>query len=135
MQEVHAVERQVGCGVGRQDESGSWERSCAQHVCFDWDMSVCNVSSMSWCGCCVWFQQHTFVVAAMLLLFCPDTSACEQTLRKTLTLLLLLLCCVQDVRDVVRSYDGEEDVAAAFKQRMAQLAGHKKQKGGWIRGG
>jgi hypothetical protein len=49
--------------------------------------------------------------------------------------MLLLLCCMQDVRDVVRSYDGEEDVAAAFKQRMTQLAGHKKQKGGWIRGG
>eukprot|EP00878_Enallax_costatus_P002564 GHUV01002746.1.p1 GENE.GHUV01002746.1~~GHUV01002746.1.p1 ORF type:complete len:384 (+),score=76.30 GHUV01002746.1:351-1502(+) len=33
---------------------------------------------------------------------------------------------VQDVRDVVRSYDGDEDVAAAFKQRMAQLAATKK---------
>jgi hypothetical protein len=33
----------------------------------------------------------------------------------------------QDVRDVVRSYDGEEDVAAAFKARMARM---EKQKGG-----
>jgi hypothetical protein len=37
---------------------------------------------------------------------------------------------MQDVRDVVRSYDGEDDVAVAFKQRMAQLAQHKKQGGG-----
>lgn len=37
---------------------------------------------------------------------------------------------LQDVRDVVRSYDGEEDVAAAFKQRMAQLAEQKKHTGG-----
>lgn len=38
-----------------------------------------------------------------------------------------MLCgCIQDVRDVVRSYDGEDDVAAAFKQRMAQLASSKK---------
>ena len=35
----------------------------------------------------------------------------------------------QDVRDVVRSYDGEEDIAAAFKQRMAQLASQKKSGG------
>jgi hypothetical protein len=43
---------------------------------------------------------------------------------------------VQDVRDVVRSYDGEEDVAAAFKQRMARMAEHKKQskKGFSLRG-
>eukprot|EP00775_Hariotina_reticulata_P002664 gene2664-2964_t len=41
---------------------------------------------------------------------------------------------VDDVRDVVRSYDGEEDVAVAFKQRMAQLAQHKKQGGGRFKG-
>jgi hypothetical protein len=38
--------------------------------------------------------------------------------------------CLQDVRDVVRSYDGEEDVAAAFKRRMAQLAQQKKGSSG-----
>ncbi|WIA36953.1 hypothetical protein OEZ86_008193 [Tetradesmus obliquus] len=37
---------------------------------------------------------------------------------------------VDDVRDVVRSYDGEEDVAAAFKRRMAQLAHQKKGSSG-----
>jgi hypothetical protein len=37
---------------------------------------------------------------------------------------------LQDVRDVVRSYDGEEDVAAAFKRRMAQLAQQKKGSSG-----
>jgi hypothetical protein len=35
------------------------------------------------------------------------------------------------VRDVVKSYDGEEDVAAAFKQRMSQLAKQKQKKGGF----
>eukprot|EP00879_Flechtneria_rotunda_P000046 GHRR01000076.1.p1 GENE.GHRR01000076.1~~GHRR01000076.1.p1 ORF type:complete len:396 (+),score=164.29 GHRR01000076.1:1422-2609(+) len=40
---------------------------------------------------------------------------------------------VQDVRDVVRSYDGEDDAAAAFKQRMAQLAQSKKGGGGRFR--
>jgi hypothetical protein len=34
------------------------------------------------------------------------------------------------VRDVVRSYDGEEDVAAAFKRRMAQLQQQKKGSSG-----
>lgn len=39
------------------------------------------------------------------------------------------IAVLQDVRDVVRSYDGEEDVAAAFKHRMAQLAANKKSGG------
>jgi hypothetical protein len=41
------------------------------------------------------------------------------------------------VRDVVRSYDGEPDVAAAFKARMAALEAAKKQKqaGGGVGGG
>jgi len=34
---------------------------------------------------------------------------------------------VRDVRDVVRSYDGEEDVAKAFKQRMQHVAETHKQ--------
>lgn len=38
---------------------------------------------------------------------------------------------VDDVRDVVRSYDGEEDVAAAFKARMARMAAQKQQKKGF----
>jgi hypothetical protein len=38
---------------------------------------------------------------------------------------------IRDVRDVVRSYDGEEDVAKAFKARMASLAAsHSKGSGG-----
>ncbi len=37
---------------------------------------------------------------------------------------------VPDVRDVVRSYDGEEDVARAFKERMAHLTDGKKGTGG-----
>ncbi|KAJ9533135.1 hypothetical protein QJQ45_018224, partial [Haematococcus lacustris] len=34
---------------------------------------------------------------------------------------------IKDVRDVVRSYDGEEDVAKAFKARMAQISSQQKQ--------
>ena len=45
--------------------------------------------------------------------------------------LLCGLLLLQDVRDVVRSYDGEEDVAAAFKARMARMAAHKQQKKGF----
>ncbi len=30
---------------------------------------------------------------------------------------------VRDVRDVVRSYDGAEDIAAAFEERLARLGG------------
>ncbi len=40
------------------------------------------------------------------------------------------LRCLQDVRDVVASYDGEEDVAGAFKARMAALTRQKKAGGG-----
>lgn len=43
---------------------------------------------------------------------------------------------VQDVRDVVRAYDGEPDVAAAFKNRMSQLQQQKaapaKPRGGLL---
>jgi len=34
---------------------------------------------------------------------------------------------VKDVRDVVKSYDGEENIPAAFKARMSQASGHQKQ--------
>jgi import inner membrane translocase subunit TIM50 len=36
---------------------------------------------------------------------------------------------VADVRDVVRAYDGEPDVAAAFRRRMARLAARKQGAG------
>ncbi|KAG2500894.1 hypothetical protein HYH03_001653 [Edaphochlamys debaryana] len=34
---------------------------------------------------------------------------------------------VKDVRDVVRSYDGVEDIPAAFKARLAEAAAHQRQ--------
>jgi|LakMenEpi03Aug12_release.lakeMendotaPanAssembly.Ray.scaffolds.fasta_scaffold5359624_1 hypothetical protein len=41
---------------------------------------------------------------------------------------------VKDVRDVVRSYDTEEDVAKAFKARMQQInEAHKQQSKGLFR--
>jgi hypothetical protein len=40
---------------------------------------------------------------------------------------------VPDVRSVVRAYDGEDDVARAFKERMAHLASQgPKRKGGLL---
>jgi len=53
----------------------------------------------------------------------------DTTLLDIMPLLqMVALRGVQDVRDVVRSYDGEEDVAAAFKRRMAELQSAQKQK-------
>lgn len=40
---------------------------------------------------------------------------------------MIALKGVKDVRDVVKSYDGEEDVAKAFKKRMQQVSASQKQ--------
>jgi import inner membrane translocase subunit TIM50 len=40
---------------------------------------------------------------------------------------MIFLTGVKDVRDVVKSYDGEEDVAKAFKTRMQQISEQHKQ--------
>jgi import inner membrane translocase subunit TIM50 len=53
----------------------------------------------------------------------------DTTLLDIMPLLqMVALRGVQDIRDVVRSYDGEEDVATAFKRRMAELQSAQKQK-------
>lgn len=42
---------------------------------------------------------------------------------------------VPDVRDTVKAYDGEEDIAKAFKERMSHLAHQApKRKGGLLSG-
>eukprot|EP00882_Tetradesmus_deserticola_P005763 GHRQ01006068.1.p1 GENE.GHRQ01006068.1~~GHRQ01006068.1.p1 ORF type:complete len:386 (+),score=200.55 GHRQ01006068.1:271-1428(+) len=60
-----------------------------------------------------------------------DHSSFDTTLLDLIPFLQMVQeVAVDDVRDVVRSYDGEEDVAAAFKRRMAQLAQQKKGSSG-----
>jgi hypothetical protein len=77
-------------------------------------------------------EQHSFLDTRVcsLVINCICKYFAALAVRCCLLAVTCIVSCLQDVRDVVRSYDGEEDVAAAFKRRMAQLAQQKKSSSG-----
>ncbi|GBF92706.1 mitochondrial import inner membrane translocase subunit-like [Raphidocelis subcapitata] len=60
----------------------------------------------------------------------------DTTLLDLIPFLVMVAERVPDVRDVVKAYDGEDDVARAFKERMAHIAhAPPRRKGGLLGGG